>query len=441
MKKVYVLLMFVAFCGLLAAVDVLLVNYTFSPEGELFMQELQNYVRESDWTRLTDSEKPGDICIFVKEYFIPKGIDPELRNFTVTFAVVEEPFGDYSEYVPLSKAVSGTWYVGTESFLIHSKDVKNGLWEAIDRIDTELYLFLATYSNIVYAPEQKPWIGVVEKGKLYRIDADTGYIDLFAAGNTVRDFVWEKGGQSLLYVEGEGYDIALWRLTIDGLEAELLSEFTAMPDFELNEDEAIYTYLYLFPDGSLYCRFVYGDYFAADEQVYAYLPEDQDWMTVPADDYWELYANVMRPPEDPNFLNMDSGDHRELFYVGGEEPRRLTYTDYLVRELPEEYMDIDFTLSPDKSLLLCMVPLGMGNLNWGPSFLVDLNGMQIELSPYPVRRFAWTPDNRLVYAAWIEDRLGEQTFALALVGHDGVVKILKHLDPDSEHGLRVRALD
>lgn len=201
MKKVYVLLMLVAFCGWLAAVDVLLVNYTFSPEGEQLMHELQKYIEESDWTSLTNQEKGGDLCLFVKEYFIPKGIDPTLRNFTVTLTVVEEPFGDYSEYVPLDRTVSGTWYVGTESFILSSSDMKNGLWEAIERIDTELYLFLATYSNIIYQAGRTEW----EE----RVDAIQALLEEYCAWS----LAWYKTPRSQGGAGGEIHSGSLYSLS------------------------------------------------------------------------------------------------------------------------------------------------------------------------------------------------------------------------------------
>ena len=157
MKKLLILLVFIVVSVCLAGVDVLLVNYVFSPEGEQLMERLTEYVQDGDWTELTNHEQPGDICLFVKEFWIPKGIDPTLRSFTVTFAVVEQPFGDYAEYVPISKAVSGTWYVGTEAFILDSKDMASGLWEAIERIDTQLYLFLASYGNLSYEDAIKAW--------------------------------------------------------------------------------------------------------------------------------------------------------------------------------------------------------------------------------------------------------------------------------------------
>ena len=157
MKKLLILLVFIVVSVCLAGVDVLLVNYVFSPEGEQLMERLTEYVQDGDWTELTNHEQPGDICLFVKEFWIPKGIDPTLRSFTVTFTVVEQPFGDYAEYVPLDKAVSGTWYVGTEAFILDSKDMASGLWEAIERIDTQLYLFLASYGNLSYEDAIKAW--------------------------------------------------------------------------------------------------------------------------------------------------------------------------------------------------------------------------------------------------------------------------------------------
>ncbi len=126
------------------------------------MNELIEYIDNSDWTERTNEEKPGDICLFVKEFWIPKGIDPTLRSFTVTFTVVEEPFGDYAEYVPLSRAVSGTWYAGTEAILLDSNDMSSGLWTAIETIDTQLSLFLATYGNITYEDDHQNWEAAIE---------------------------------------------------------------------------------------------------------------------------------------------------------------------------------------------------------------------------------------------------------------------------------------
>jgi len=80
MKKLLILLVFIVVSVCLAGVDVLLVNYVFSPEGEQLMERLTEYVQDGDWTELTNREQPGDICLFVKEYWIPKGIDPHLEE-------------------------------------------------------------------------------------------------------------------------------------------------------------------------------------------------------------------------------------------------------------------------------------------------------------------------------------------------------------------------
>lgn len=157
MKK---LLMFICLLGLwaiLAGENVILVNYVITDEGGMFMQAVKDYLLDSGWATLVNEEQPGDICLFIKEYWLPPTMSESLRSFTVTVTVVEEPFGDYAEYVPLSKAVSGTWFVGTEAFVMDANDMRAGLNSAMEILDTELYLFLASYGNIVFEDAYSNW--------------------------------------------------------------------------------------------------------------------------------------------------------------------------------------------------------------------------------------------------------------------------------------------
>ncbi len=168
MKKLLIMLVLVVLSGFLAGTDVIIVNNVFSPEGGQLMDALQNFVLQCEWADLTNSEKPGDMCLFINEYLIPKGMDPDMRSFSITYTVVEHPFGDYAEFVPLSEAVSGTWYAGTNVFLLDSQDMVNGLREAIYEVETNLYLFLATYGNFIYQDEYESWESrLVEELQMY----------------------------------------------------------------------------------------------------------------------------------------------------------------------------------------------------------------------------------------------------------------------------------
>ena len=162
MKRLALVFILCVICVLAAARDIILVNYVFSGEGQQLMDAVTDYVETSGWTRLVNQEKPGDICLFIKEFYLPEGTDPDLRSFTVTFTLVEKPFGDYAEFVPIDAQVSGTWYVGTESMLLNARQMPSGLADAVSVIDTRLYLFLATYNNVTYEESSQPWEAKIE---------------------------------------------------------------------------------------------------------------------------------------------------------------------------------------------------------------------------------------------------------------------------------------
>lgn len=168
MKKLLIMLVLIFLAGLLAGTNVLFVNNVFSPEGEQLMDALQDFIRDCEWADLTNSEEPGDICLFVNEYQIPRGMDPNMKSFSITYTVVEYPFGDYAEFVPLSQAVSGTWYAGTNVFLLDSTDLASGIWEATYEVENNLYLFLASYGNIIYEDPDGDWESLlVEELQMY----------------------------------------------------------------------------------------------------------------------------------------------------------------------------------------------------------------------------------------------------------------------------------
>ena len=171
MKRLALVFILCVICVLAAARDIILVNYVFSGEGQQLMDAVTNYVENSGWTRLVNQEKPGDICLFIKEYYLPEGVDPDLRSFTVTFTLVAKPFGDYAEFVPIDAQVSGTWYVGTESMLLNARQMPSGLAEAISMIDTRLYLFLATYNNVTFDESSQPWEARIED-KLHELASE-----------------------------------------------------------------------------------------------------------------------------------------------------------------------------------------------------------------------------------------------------------------------------
>lgn len=294
--------------------------------------------------------------------------------------------------------------------------------------------------NIGILFAETEWVGFVEGGGLFRMDLSSNRVESLAVSGMVQDFIWEKAGDSMLYVQQYGDDFTFYRLNPETHERELHSTFTFWPDYEYYspQDERLYAYLEQFPDGALYCRVVVGEYAAPDEQIYFYVEETGQWEQTSWEDFWDLYGREMFPPDEASFRNMLVDGHYEVFYVEGETSQRLTYTDHLERNLPEEYSQIEYHVSPDKKRLLCLVPVGIEHMPYGPSYLVDLTGMQVELSNHHIQRHVWTRDSELLYVAWMDRDDGESGFMLCKVSHNGLVEILRDLSWDSPRGFRLR---
>lgn len=148
MKKLALFFVLFIMLSLLPARQLVLVNYVSSDIGGMVMDRLIEYGHLNSWYPLAESEEPGDICLFVKEFDLAK---KDQSIISITYTVVKEPFGDYAEFVPIDTSVSRTWYVGTDVFMFDLKNIDAALEDMIEQVDTQIYLFLSVYGNLAFA--------------------------------------------------------------------------------------------------------------------------------------------------------------------------------------------------------------------------------------------------------------------------------------------------
>ena len=162
MKKLALFFALFLLVTLLPARNLVLVNYIHSELGGRVMEKLLEYGENNRWYPLADAEKPGDICLFVKEFDPPRDFDHKLSFVSITFTVVKEAFGDYTEFIPLDSSSSRTWYVGTELVVLDPKKMERTLDTMIEQVDMRIALFLSIYENFAFEEYAESPQGMLE---------------------------------------------------------------------------------------------------------------------------------------------------------------------------------------------------------------------------------------------------------------------------------------